>query len=172
MEVGITVPLQRFLGWRRPPEGDDPRLFLCWEAHRAEVAGHKLLFVVNCANRFAAVRRMTGADWKRLGEVVPEAIGLAMAESGVPDGDRRRYLDVAGEVAFTRTHGRRPVGGLNRAVEDAWAAAARDYDSDAMFQEAITSFVNGTICSCAAREGYVVPREAFLEDLEELLAEG
>ena len=169
MEIGVTIPLQKHLKWKQPPYGDEPNLLLCWEAHRAEIAGRMMLVVVNAANRFAAIRRMSGADWKKLDSVVPETIAAAMTEAGVPKETQRRYFDAAGPLAFTKTHGRKSVGGLNRVVDEAWFSSARDYDLESMFQSDMTSFANRMLGSCATRDGYIVPREVFLEDLDALL---
>lgn len=169
MEIGVTIPLQKHLKWKQPPYGDEPNLLFCWEAHRAEIAGRKMLVVVNAASRFAAIRRMSGMDWKKLESVVPETVATAMAEAGVPEETQRRYFDAAGPLAFTKTHGRKSIGGLNRVVDEAWFSSARDYDHESMFQSGMTSFANRMLGSCATRSGYVVPHEAFLEDLDALL---
>ena len=167
MEVGITIPLQKFLRWRQPPYGEDPRLFFCWDAHRAEVNGRKLLIVANSANRFAGIRRMTGADWKRLDAIALETIDAAMECAGVSVHMRRAYFDRAGALAFTKTHGRKPVGCLNRIVDDIWFCVPQLLDTETMFQPALTSFANRTLVHCATRTDYVVPSDAFMEDLRE-----
>lgn len=166
MEVGITIPLQKFLRWKQPPYGDEPRLFCCWDIHRTEVRGRKFLVVVNAADRFAGVRRMNGADWKKLDTIVPQVISQAMETIGVPEWIQQQYFDEAGPLAFTKTHGRKPVGGLNRVVDDIWYAALDSMNPEVFFQKDITAFVNSTITHCASRTDYVIPSEAFGYDLE------
>ena len=172
MEIGITVPLQKFLGWDRPPYGECPDPFFCWDAHRAEIQGRKLLVVADASNRFAAVRRMSGSDWKDLGSAVPDAIDRAMAQAGIPSWARQRYFDAAAPAVFTKTHGKKPVGCLNRVVDDVWFAVGRDWELESMFQAKLTALANGAIARCATRKGYVEPREAFLENLDLVLNEG
>ena len=172
MEIGVTIPLQKILGWKQPPYGDDPRPFLCWDAHRAEVMGRKLLFVVNSANRFAGVRSMSGADWKRLDAVVCDVIDQAMETEGIPSWMRQRYFDVAGAPVFTKTHGRRPVAFLNRVVDDVWFCSRDGIAEGATFQTGLTAAANGLLTHCATRRDYVVPREAFAQDLDMLISKG
>lgn len=169
MEIGITIPLQKFLRWKQPPYGEDPRLLFCWDIHRADVSGRKLLVVVNAANRFAGIRRMSGADWKKLDAIVPQVIDQAMETAGVPESLRRAYLDAAGAPVFTKTHGRKPVAGLNRVVDDIWFCVERDLDRDAMFQAKLSTIANTRFCHCATRADYVRPVDAFAEDLRQLL---
>lgn len=169
MEIGITIPLQKFLRWKQPPYGDEPRLFACWDIHRANINGRKLLVVVNAANRFAGVRCMTGGDWKKLGSIVPDVIAQAMEADGIPDWMRQKYFDAAGPLAFTKTHGRKPVAGLNRVVDDIWNRVPEGIRSDTAFQPDLTAFANGVLTHCATREDYVIPREAFGEDLKQLI---
>lgn len=171
MEFGITIPLQKFLKWKQPPYGDEPRLFFCWDVHRAEINGRKLLVVVNAATRFAGVRTMSGADWKKLDAIVPDVINRAMEIDGIPDWVRQKYFDAAGASAFTKTHGRKAVGGLNRMVEDLWFYHD-GLRTDMRFQPEMTKWVNQMIAHCATRKDYVVPRKAFGEDLEALVNEG
>ena len=171
MEIGITIPLQKFLKWQQPPYGDEPRPFLCWDIHRADVCGRKLLVVVNAANRFAGVRTMTGSDWKKLDSIVPDVIAQAMETDGIPDWVQQRYFDAAGVPVFTKTHGRKPVAGLNRVVEDIWHRMPHGLHPDTAFQPDLTAFANGLLSHCTTRKDYVEPRKAFGEDLEQFIGE-
>ncbi|MGI6105122.1 MAG: DUF6933 domain-containing protein [Raoultibacter sp.] len=171
MEFGITIPLQKFLKWKQPSYGDEPRLFFCWDVHRADINGRKMLVVVNAATRFAGVRTMTGADWRKLDSIVPDVIDQAMETDGIPDWVRQKYFDAAGAPTFTKTHGRKAVGGMNRMVEDLWFYHD-EIRPDMRFQSEMTEWVNQMLTHCATRTDYVVPREAFGEDMEFLINEG
>lgn len=168
MEIGITIPLQRFLRWKQPPYGDAPDLLLCWDAHRAEIGGRAFLVLVNSANRFAAIRLMGGVDGRSLKAAATEAIRLAMAEASLPERLVQAYFEAAGPLAFTKTHGRKPVSGLNRVVDDIRSAVARETDPDARFQRRLTALANGTPGRCAAHAGRAAARTAMREDLEAL----
>ena len=169
MEIGITIPLQKFLRWEQPPYGEDPRMFFCWDIHRADVNGRKLLIVVNASNRLAGIRRMNGIDWKKLDVIVPQVINQALEAAGVPEPLRHAYFDAAGASVFTKTHGRKPVASLNRVVDDIWFCVPGNLDPNAMFQAKLSLIANTTFCHCASRTDYIRPIEAFAEDLAQLL---
>jgi len=59
MELGHTIPLQKFLRIQPPPYGTDSRLFFCWELHRITLQSSDTLVAVNAGNRFA-VRKLSG----------------------------------------------------------------------------------------------------------------
>lgn len=168
MEIGITIPLQKFLRWKQPPYGDAPNLLLCWDAHRAEIDGRAFLVLVNSANRFAAIRLMGGVDGRSLGDAAAEAVRLAMAEARLPERLVQAYFEAAGPIAFVKTHGRKPVSGLNRVVDDIRSAVARETDPDARFQRRLTALANATPGRCAAHAGRAAARTAMREDLEAL----
>lgn len=170
MEIGITIPLQKFLQWKQPPYGDAPDLLLCWDAHRAEIDGRTFLVLVNSANRFAAIRLMGGVDGRSLGDAAAEAVRLAMAEARLPERLVQAYFEAAGPIAFVKTHGRKPVSGLNRVVDDIRFAVARETDPAARFQRRLTALANATPGRCAAHAGRVAACAAMREDLEALAA--
>lgn len=134
MELGITIPLQKFLGLRRPEPGTCPDPFFCWEVHRQKLgSGRIVMLAMNASNRFVTVTSMTAADWKRWQGVCVQAICDSLAISGFPQGDIGTYLAAAGAIErresgrpqwegieVTRTHGRSPVGYMNRLVDHMW----------------------------------------------------
>lgn len=84
LEIGITIPLQKFLRWERPPYGDAPDLLLCWDAHRAEIDGRAFLVLVNSANRFAVARETDPAArfQRRLTALANATPGRCAAHAG------------------------------------------------------------------------------------------
>ena len=65
MQLGLTIPLQRFLKVHQPPYGTLCDLFYCWDLHRIILQSKETLVAVNANNRFASV--MCGMDssaWK------------------------------------------------------------------------------------------------------------
>ena len=86
--------------------------------HRADINDRKMLVVVNAATSFTGVRTMAGADWKKLDSIIPDVIDQAVEIDGIPDWAKQKYFDAAGKPVFTKTHGRKAVGGMNRMVED------------------------------------------------------
>jgi len=166
MQIGVTNPLRQFLRWKAfpPRDGGDP--LFCWDAHRVEIGGRKMLVVCNAANRFAGITAMRAADWKRLDAACLELIDAAMAEAGFTEAAATAYLERAGEVEFGRTHGRSAVGCMNRMIDELmWQGAERN----TQFQAQLTRFANEVnVCHCASRKDYGYAAEWMAEDLRAL----
>ena len=109
MELGLTFPLQRFLHQKPPPYGSEADRRFCWDLHVIELRGRKCLLAVHCHSRYTFVRfDVPGLLWADL----PELFRTGLVDRiGI-------YLQAAGEMCLTRTHGRREVAFLNRAWED------------------------------------------------------
>ena len=56
MELGLTFPLQRFLGIRTPAWGTEPDRRFCWDLHVIRLRGRGCLLAVHCHSRYAFVR--------------------------------------------------------------------------------------------------------------------
>ena len=56
MELGLTVPLQRFLKEKPPAYGTEPDRRLCWDLHVIDLRGRKSLLAVHCHSRYVFVR--------------------------------------------------------------------------------------------------------------------
>ena len=117
MQIGVTNPLRQFLGWKAFPPRDEGDPIFCWDAHRVEIGGRKMLVVCNAANRFAGITAMRAADWRRLDAACLELVEEAMTEAGFSEAAAAAYLERAGEVEFGRTHGRSAVGCMNRMID-------------------------------------------------------
>ena len=170
MELGITIPMQKFLGLKRPEYGVCPDPFFCWDVHRVKLgSGHVVMLAVNASNRFAAITRMTSAAWKRWEQECVGAIEDALAVSGFSEQERRSCFDMAGvedgRLLVTRTHGRSSVGCLNRVVDEIWFD---EIDRQVSLQMDMCHRVNNEMINhCPTRKDYVYPAEAFAEDLRE-----
>lgn len=170
MELGITIPLQKFLGLKRPEYGVCPDPLFCWDVHRVKLgSGHVVMLAVNASNRFAAITRMTAATWRHWERECVSAIADALAVSGFSGLIIRGYFDMAGaedgQLLVTRTHGRRSVGCLNRVVDEIWFDGI---DRQVSLQMDMCHRVNNEVTNhCPTRKDYVFPAEAFAEDLRE-----
>lgn len=162
----MTIPLQKFLKQPKPPYGEPEDLFYCWEAHVILFQGRETLIAVNASNRFAVILwGMTPADWEDFPERLKEGIAAGFGSEGYTDEQIQAYFKKAGEIQVTKTHGRRPVAGLNRAVErlfDLTAAA----DKRRKDQPLHSRFANEELCSAAgfAEKGY--PLTFLAADME------
>lgn len=169
MEIGITGALCKFLKWGKLPAPQEQNLLACWDVSRVDANGLKLLLVMNVADRFVAVRRMKGADWKKLDTIVPEVIAQAMAVGGFSDREIRDYLDLAGALRFTKTHGPSATGALSSIADFLWGVARSRLDTSTMFQPQLTFEANRLPGHCIAHKGWTFPRDMFPQDLRALL---
>ena len=122
MELGLTFPLQRFLGRKPPPCGIQTDRRFCWDLHVIFLRGHRCLLTVHCHSRYVFVRYdVAPAQWADLPGLFRDGFAESLTAAGFPLRQVEAYLRRAGEPALTRTHGRREVAFLNRAWEDVLA---------------------------------------------------
>lgn len=123
MELGLTVPLQRFLKRRPPPYGAEPDRRFCWDLHVIALRGKQCLLAVHCHSRYAFVRyAVTSLQWADLPGLFREGLLDSLSAVGFSQELAADYLRRAGTIDVTRTHGRREVAFLNRAWEDVLAS--------------------------------------------------
>ena len=131
MELGLTFPLQRFLGIKTPAWGTEPDRRFCWDLHVIRLRGRGCLLAVHCHSRYAFVR------W----DVPP------LQREDIPGLFRAGLTD-----SLTRTHGRREVAFLNRAWEDVLALDLC-LDTERQAQPLLDRAVNTCSSRCAGFEG-------------------
>ena len=152
MQLGLTWPLQRLLKVS-VPYGDPIDRSLCWDAHCITLHGRSSLLLVHCASRYTCVRYdLSPMDWSHLEELVWEEIGKGLLDAGIPEELVTAYLQEAGEIQLTRTHGRREVAFLNRAWEDVLSADLL-VDQSSHRQPILNYTVNDRLCRCAGEDG-------------------
>ena len=152
MQLGLTWPLQRLLKVS-VPYGDPIHRGLCWDAHCITLHGCSSLLLVHCESRYTCVRfDLSTLDWKRLQEIAGEEIRLGLLDAGIPEEQVSVYLQEAGEIQTTRTHGRREVAFLNRAWEDVLSADLL-VDQSSCRQPMLNHAVNNRLCRCAGEGG-------------------
>lgn len=167
MQIGITIPLQKFLKVPSPPYGPPENLFYCWEAHVILFQGKKTLITVNASSRFAVVLwGMNAVDWSVYPELLKEGTALGFSGEGYTDAQVRAYFEKAGELCITKTHGRRPVAGLNRAVERLFGLTA-DVNKTRKYQALHSRFVNEERCSAAGFPDKGCPQDFLEEDMKQ-----
>lgn len=170
MELGHTIPLQKFLRIQPPPYGTDSRLFFCWELHRITLQSSDTLAAVNASNRFAVVLcGMDGSAWKHYREHFLEGLEQAMESEGYGREEIRAYLELAGGIRVTKTHGRRSVAGLNQMDNCLWKIPAL-VKKGQLFQPVHCHEVNRERCRMAGYEGYQYPVQCFKADMERMLS--
>lgn len=164
MEIGLTEAVRKMASAGALPPAQEGELLFCWDLSRIDFGQRKLLVASNAATRLCAITRMAAADWRHIDEValrlVEDAVGCAGLDAGC-------YLELAGEVRFNKTHGRRALGCVNdlsRMLDPA------QIDMGEKLQWREMELLNCRFISkCAGHEGYGVPAERFAEDLRALI---
>ena len=152
MQLGLTWPLQRLLKVS-VPYGDPIDRGLCWDVHCITLHGRSSLLLVHCASRYACVRYdLSPMDWNHLEELVLEEIEQGLLDAGIPKAQVTAYLQEAGEIQLTRTHGRREVAFLNRAWEDVLSTDLL-VDQSNHRQPILNYAVNDRLGRCASEDG-------------------
>lgn len=168
MELGITIPLQRFLSHNKPSYGIQTDLKLCWDLHVVKPKGNPSLFAVHCSSRFAFIMyNPSPAEWNNLTGLFCLGLNEAFKNLGLSKKDTDIYLKAAGNPVITKTHGRRPIAFLNKAVDNFYALPA-DLDGGTMFQHHICDYINGSACRAAGRQITGTPRRFFMQDIQSL----
>ena len=165
MELGLTFPLQRFLKMKPPLYGTELDRRFCWDVHNIRLRGRECLLAVHCHSRYAFVRwNVSPLQWKDITGLFREGLIDSLHEAGFSPETVTGYLQQAGAIGLTRTHGRREVAFLNRAWEDVLALLLC-LDTSQQAQPLLDQAVNTRLSRCAGAEGLGLP----LERMEEIL---
>lgn len=161
MELGLTIPLQRYLRRAKPPYPAEHRFFFCWDLHVLKPKGKAGLFAVHASSRYGFfLHAPSHAQWGNLAELFAQGLRGSLEAEGLTHAQANAFFEMADVPLFTKTHGRRPVVFLNRAVDDFYALPVGLNDGS-LAQPQITRALNELVCHAAGHEGYGTPR-AFL----------
>lgn len=168
MQLGITIPLQKALKLPKQSYGEPEDLFFCWEVHRVKYQGRNTLVAVNANNRFGIIMSgIKASEWKELPNLVEEGIEAGMCMDGYSKKEIDAYFNIAGPAILTKTHGRKPVAGLNKAIE-CMNYVPESLDKQRKYQAAHCWRINRDICSPSGFEDYNYPRDFFRKDMERI----
>ena len=167
MELGLTFPLQRFLKVKTPPYGTERDRRVCWDLHVIDLRGRKCLLAVHCHSRYTFVRYdVSPLQWADIPGLFQEGITDSLTAAGFTPEQADGYLQQAGDLEITRTHGRREVAFLNRAWEDVltldWCL-----DTSRQAQPLLDHAVNTRPGRCVGFEGLGTGLERMDETLNE-----
>ena len=122
IELGLTIPLQRYLGIKALPYCEEPDRRFCWDLHVIPLRGQSSLLAVHCHSRYTFVLYdLCPSDWARLPDVFREGLERSLSAAGFPP-EAANLLCGGHQPQFTKTHGRREVAFLNRAWDNVTAA--------------------------------------------------
>lgn len=168
MQLGITIPLQKTLKLPKQSYGEPEDLFFCWEVHRVKYEGCNTLVAVNANNRFGIVMSgIKASEWKNLPKLVEEGIEAGMYMEGFSREEIDAYFNIAGPPVLTKTHGRKPVAGLNKAIEFMYYVP-ESLDKQRKFQAAHCWRMNRDICSPSGFDDYNEPKNFLRSDMERI----
>lgn len=149
MELGLTIPLQRYLKIKPLSYGIEPDRRFCWDLHVIDLRGRKCLLAVHCHSRYAFVRYdVAPLQWADLPGLFRTGLLESLDAAGFTRAQAEAYLQQAGDMEITRTHGRREVAFLNRAWEDVLALDLC-LDTDHQAQPLLDHAVNTRSSRCA-----------------------
>lgn len=167
IELGLTIPLQRRLGIKALPYGQEPDRRFCWDLHVISLRGRSSLLAVHCHSRYAFVRYdLSRLDWERLPEVFQAGLERSLSSAGFP-AETANLLCGDRQPLFTKTHGRREVAFLNRAWDDTMAAELA-LDESAQSQPLLDQIVNTKPSRCVGFDGLGAAEERLLAVFREL----
>ncbi len=153
MELGVTIPLRRYLRRPVPPDGREPDRRFCWDLHVITLRGRKSLLAVHCHSRYTFVLfDLSAAEWSELPAVFAAGLRRSLEDAGMTGAAVSAYAERAGACSVTRTHGRREVAFLNRAWEDVLALDVC-LDETSREQPLLDHAVNARPSRCAGLDG-------------------
>ena len=167
MELGLTIPLQRHLGIKAPPYGQEPDRRFCWDLHVITLRGRPSLLAVHCHSRYTFVLYdLSRSDWERLPNVFREGLRRSLSAAGF-HAEAVETLRGAKQPLFTKTHGRREVAFLNRAWDDVMATELA-LDESTQSQPLLDQIVNTKPSRCVGFDGLGAAVERLAATLREM----
>lgn len=166
MELGLTIPLQRHLGIKALPHGEEPDCRFCWDLHVIPLRVQLSLLAVHCHSRYTFARHdLSPLDWAHLPDVFQEGLEHSLSAAGFPS--KAANLLCGNQTLFTKTHGRREVAFLNRAWDDVMATELV-LDESVQSQPLLDQIVNAKSNQCAGFNGLGMAVERLSAVLREL----
>lgn len=167
MELGLTIPLQRHLGIKALPHGEELDCRFCWDLHAIPLRGRLSLLAVHCHSRYTFVRYdLNPLDWAHLPDVFQQGLEYSLSAAGFPS-KAANLLCGNHQTLFTKTHGRREVAFLNRAWDDVMAAELV-LDESVQSQPLLDQIVNAKSSRYAGFDGLSMAVERLSAVLQEL----
>ena len=167
IELGLTIPLQRYLYIKALPYPREPNRRFCWNLHAIPIRGRPSLLAVHCHTRYTFVLYdLNYLEWERLPDVFLDGLRLSLSAAGFA-AETTKELCGSNPPLFTRTHGRREVAFLNRAWEDVMATELA-LDENSQSQPLLDQLVNAKLSRCAGIEGLDTAARRLTEMLSQI----
>ena len=171
MQYGLTTNVKDRLKLSTLPAGTEEDPMFCWEVNLKRVYRRNVLLIVHADTRYClAFVGMTAGTWKNLRAFIDEAIRRALLDNGFTEADVGRYFRMTAYPVFTKTHGRKAIGGMNH-ITAYLPWYIREWDEE-MYQEKLCKLINGEPCHFVTHpeDDYALPRELFVREMRKLLS--
>lgn len=168
MELGYTWKLGRYLKNNNLDYGIEKELFFCWDLHRILLHNIETLVIINSNNRFTCVvSNMKPSLWNNIEDCFFMAIKEGLLLEGYNNIQVDKYISLSKELSFTRTHGKRAVAFLNKAIDDMYNMPLK-IDNKNLLQKDYMLEINNRKCKSAGFN-YVTSASNFLyEDMKRI----
>ena len=167
IELGLTIPLQRYLYIKALPYPREPNRRFCWDLHAIPLRGRPSLLAVHCHTRYIFVLYdLNRLEWERLPDVFLDGLRLSLSAAGFPEKTTEKLCGSELPL-FTRTHGRREVAFLNRAWEDVMAVELT-LDESSQSQPLLEQIINAKPSRGAGAEGLGMAAERLTDMLSRI----
>lgn len=166
MELGLTIPLQRRLKIKTLLYREEKDHNFCWDLHVISLNSRTSLLAVHSSSRYAfTLYDLSKAEWGMLGDVFLDGLRRTFQSIGISEKVTENYLQQAGRLRLTKTHGRREVAYLNQAWND---ILDFDYtlDHSTQVQPLLDHAVNIKLCHCAGDDGADTPENRVIKILQ------
>lgn len=151
-------------------EGYPQNPLLAWHANLIMIDRKKAVALVNDKNRYMVILYgLKAKDFKKLDELIPQAIREVLLEEGISEGIIDNYLTQSGSPVFTKTKDRTSVARMNTSIDS--ILHMTDYlNDDSLVQKQLCMKVN-TFMVGDGKGDYYDPNEVMYEDLEAFAGE-
>jgi hypothetical protein len=158
----IGLPKDRL----KPAEGYEnfPESLIAWHANYITLDRRKAIVLMNNETRYPVlIYRPKPKDFKRLNDLIPEAIRTALRMEGVSKAVVDNYLSAAGKLEFSRTASKSLVAQMNNSVKEI-SCMWEDLDENSLIQKYVSLYA-GRLLQKATSGDYYYPTERMLECL-------
>lgn len=149
-----------------PSEGHEqfPNSFMAWHANFVTIDRKKAIVLMNNETRYSVViYRPSKKDFSKINELIREAIIMALRMEGVRKEVIEAYMEIAGEITFSKTASRSMVAKMNNAVRE--IEFMQEYLDEKKRIQRYISIVTGRFIQLSGNDPAFYPIEKMLKCL-------
>jgi len=168
LQYGVTLKLQTYLKMKKLVTPGIEELAFCWDIQRLRMQNRNVFVAINTSSRYGVVAAgMKLADVRDMAAFMKKIISIGMYDIGYDMKRIEHYFQMAGDVVLTKTHGRKAVGDMNRAIMDMEFFDDAFFD-DEFYQPEFSRYINRGICTPTGFDTYGYPEDFFKLDMGRL----